>query len=247
MPSGGTAISAGLSLVGINEGRKASKRAAGADAAALELQAERDRFNREQVELTNQFAIEDREDIISRRDRARGLYDPLEEQILERAQEGPDYEGAMARSDADVTQAFDRQRGMEERRRQRFGVNPSSGRTMAEERRLGTEETAQRVMGRQRARDIEDDRDWARKLAAMGMGNIRNATPTTVMQQLGVSGEAGAQSQIADQYRADASGAFQFGGTLAADAINYASQAQTGTGMTRPTSSASTLNTWRTR
>ncbi len=245
MPSGGTAVSAGMSLISGKKADKSASRSRKLDRQALELERERDRFNREQVETTNRLALEDRADIIDRRGRARELYDPLEESIVDMAMEGPQYEEAMARSDADVAQAFARERGRQQREAFAYGIQPGSGRFAAESRRMGNEEILQTVQGRERARRIEDDQDWARRMAAMGSGNMRNVTPSVQMQQLGVSGESGVRQRMAAGERAESAAGWGLAGKFAADAVRYAQPDPDA--FTRPTSTASTLNTWRTR
>lgn len=226
MPSVGTGISAGLSLL---SGKKASDSASSSralQAAQLELQQERDAFNREQVEEMNKYAREDREDMITRRERARGLYDPLQESVLELAQEGPDYIGAQARSDADVAQSFAMQKDQARRESQRYGVNPGSGRRQAEQRRWGNAEALAKVYGRDRARRKEDDKDWSRRIAALGTGNVKNTNASTQLAQLGVSGASGVLGEQAASESANAAGGFALAGNLAADAVDYYKQSQ---------------------
>lgn len=223
MPSASTGISAGLSLIGINEGRKASKRAGDASDAQLQLMMERDKFNKDIIKKANKLALEDRADFIERRQRERDLVDPVQEAIISEAMapiEGK-VRAAEARSDADVAIAFGVQRERAKRDRQRYGVNPAAGAMMAEERRFAGAEALAQVSGRTRARLAEEDKDWARKIAAYGTGNIRNAQASTSLQQLGVPGAAGVQGQIAGQEASSAAAAFGLSGKLAADAARY--------------------------
>jgi hypothetical protein len=220
MPDWGTGIKSGISLWSANEGRKSAANSNDLAAAELQLEIERDKYNVKQVEQTNKWAKKDRKDFIGRRDRERGLLDPIQEGIVDRANKGPDFEGAAARSDADVSQSYGLQRDRQRRESQRYGVNPASGRRASEDRRFGNEEALAKVYGRNRSRLQEDDRDWARKIAALGTGNMRNASPNTNLSQLGVSGAAGvygAQSLAAGQ---NSGAAFGLAGKLFADAAD---------------------------
>lgn len=169
----------------------------------------------------NEWAREDRADIMSRRDRARGIYDPLEESIVDLATAGPDYAGAMGRSDADVAQAYGVMREQEGRRRQRYGINnPYGGSTGEAARRIGNAEALAKVAGRNLARLQEDDKDWSRRIAAMGSGNMRNANASTQLAQLGVSGASGVLSDMSSAAGANAAGAASFGGKIFADTMS---------------------------
>jgi hypothetical protein len=249
MPDFSTGISTGLSLFSASEGADAANEASSIEEAQLQYEIERDQFNREQVEQMNLWTEEDREDFMSRRDRERGLLDPVQEGLVDRAMEGPQYEEAAARSDADVRQAYGLQRDMERRRQQKYGIHVGSGARMAESRRLGNEEALAQVQGRERARISEDDRDWARKLAVMGTGNQRGAQANANLAQLGVGGVTGIMGQHAQGYRNEAASAFSLFGKTAADAgRGFDRSFSSGTdAFTRPTSPASTLNTWRDR
>lgn len=232
MPSWVTGISAGMSLLSGKKGSDEASRSRSLQGRQLAIEAERDKFNRSQVETQNEYSLEDREDILRRRKRERGLFDPIQESIASLAQEGPDYEGAAARSDADVAQTFGVARGSEERRQRSYGVNPYSGRDSEGSRRGFNQEALAKVSGRQRSRVAEDDKDWSRRIAAMGMGNMRNVTPTTQLQQLGVSGASGVVGQMAADSGANAAGAFQLAGKLGADALSaYSARPKTQPGV----------------
>jgi len=224
MPDWVTGISAGMSLLGVAGGKSASDKSGSLSAQQLQIERERDAFNREQVERNNEYAYEDRRDVIDRRERERGLFDPIQESIVDLAKKGPDYAGAAARSDADVAQTYGVARGAAERRERSFGVMPGSGRSGESARRGFNEEALSKVGGRARSRVVEDDKDWSRRIAAMGMGNMRNVTPTTNLQQLGVSGASGVLGGQSDAAGANAAGAFSLAGKFGADALKYASR-----------------------
>lgn len=191
----------------------------------LQLEIERDRFNKGIVEEGNEFSREDRQDIIDRRTRARGMYDPLEGEVLDLARAGPDYARAESISDADVASTFATGRGQEERRQRRYGVNPYSGRSAEQGRRNQNAEALAKVGGRASARAREDDKDWSRRVAALGMGNMRDVTPSTSLQQLGVSGQSGVLKDMGASAGAEAAGAYSLAGKLGADALSYANKA----------------------
>lgn len=227
MPDAVTGITAGVSLFSANEGRKAAKRSGSLEEAQLNLQLERDQFNKEIVEQANELALEDRADFIERRQRERDLVDPVQEAIVGEAMapiEGK-VRSAQSRSDADVAIAFGVQRDRSRRDRQRYGVNPAAGVMLAENRRMAGAEALAQVQGRTRARLAEEDKDWARKIAAYGTGNIRNAQTSTQLQQLGVSGAASTYGQMAGSAGDNAAAAFGLAGKLGADAIEYGRQA----------------------
>lgn len=226
MPSWATGISSGLSLLSGKKGSDEASRSRSLQGQQLAVEQERDRFNRAQVERQNEYSYEDRQDILSRRDRERGLFDPIQESIADLAQQGPDYAGAAARSDADVAQTFGVARGAAERRQRSFGVNPYSGRSAESSRRGFNQEALAKVTGRQRSRIVEDDKDWSRRIAAMGMGNMRNVTPTTQLQQLGVQGQSGVLGTMSADSGANAAGAFSLAGKLGADALSYANKSK---------------------
>ncbi len=217
---GFAAASLGMSVISGISGAKSAKKSRGIDQDRLNLERERDNFNRGIVEESNVFAKEDRDYFVDRRNREESMLDPIQRGLVDRANEGPDFEGAAARSDADVSQAFGVQRQTERIRRERYGINPASGVAAAQSRRVGNSESLARVQGRNRSYLQEDDRDWARKIAALGTGNMRNATPATQLGQLGVSGASGVMRDISGGYADNAAGAFGLAGKLFADSRN---------------------------
>jgi len=217
MPSVGVGITA-FSAV---SGARSAKKSRSLDAQRLALERERDAFNKGIVEEQNQYGREDRDYFKDRRDREESMLDPIQQGLADRANEGPDFEGAAARSDADVAQAYGMQRGQERRRRERYGINPASGVSAAESRRVGNAESLARVHGRNKSYLQEDDRDWARKIAAYGTGNMRNASPNLSLAQLGVSGASGVLGDMSKSEGDNASGAFGLAGKLFADSGGF--------------------------
>jgi hypothetical protein len=220
MPDVGGAITGAVSLFSANEASESADAADQLRYEQLQIERERDEFNRDQIERMNRWTAADRRDFRQRRRRERRLLDPVQEGLVERAMEGPDFEGAMARSDADVAQAYGLQRDQMQRYNQRYGVNPSSGRQAWTNLRVGNAEALARVHGRNRARLQEDDRDWARKVAALGTGNMRNAQPSAQLAQLGVSGASGVYDRMAANEALNAQGAYELSGKLFADTMD---------------------------
>jgi hypothetical protein len=220
MPDVITGVMAGASVYSAFKGGQAADASGESQDMATQLEIERDEYNKEIIEESNVFSREDRSDVIARRERERGIYDPLQENLVDQAMQGPDYKGAVGRSDADVSEAYGVERGKQRRREQRYGVNPASGRTRESEVRGGNAEALAKVGGRNRARLNEDDRDWARKLAALGTGNMVNATPGSNLTQLGPSGAAGAYAGQAQTQGANAAAGYSLAGSLASDAVN---------------------------
>lgn len=221
MPSGGGAISGIASIYSARQGAKSASSARGLQRDQLRHEQERDKFNRKQIEEMNRWAREERTDALGRRERARGMYDPLEEEILMEAMEDPEaaVTRAQARSDADIRQQFGVAREMEARRRGRYGIRPESGRDLAMNRRMNAAEALATVYGRDQARRSEEDRSWSRRLATIGMGNARDATISTNLQQLGQSGQSGVLQQMAGAEGRNAAGAFALAGKLASDSV----------------------------
>jgi len=213
MPSVLTGISAFSALSGSKSSRKSNK----LSAQQIELARERDDYNKDIVETQNQYTEDDRGYYEGRRDREEGLLDPIQEGLIARANEGPDYEGAVGRSDADVSQAYGVERGKEQRRMDRYGVNPSSGKAGSISRRLGTSEALAKVHGRNKARMQEDDRDWAKKIAVLGTGNLRGTTGPRQLTQLGAGSTSAALGDASNTQARNAAGAFGLAGKTFAD------------------------------
>jgi len=235
MPDFVTGAMAVTSLISAKAGHDAANRSNDTASQSLAFERdklaydkERDAFNRGIVEQNNQINLQehsaDRNYAIDRRDRNDRLIDPIQEGIIARANQGPDFEGAASRSDADVAQAYGLQREQEMRRQSRYGINPASGVAGANAQRLDNAEALARVHGRNRSRLQEDDRDWARKIAALGTGNKYNTMPGLNMQQLGASQTTSGVSNTLNNQSANqasnASGAFALSGKLFANAAD---------------------------
>jgi hypothetical protein len=198
-------------------GAKSAKKSRKIDQQGVDIARERDAYNKDIVEDQNRFTREDREYYDTRRTREEGLLDPIQEGLVERAAAGPDYEGAISRSDADVEQAYGLTRAEEQRRMDRYGINPASGKASSISRRVGNAKALAKVYGRSKARRDEDDRDWARKIAVLGTGNMRGTTGPRQLTQLGVSQTGPALDRASGTASSNAAGAFGLAGKLFAD------------------------------
>jgi len=149
----GAAIGAAASVIGGNAARGQANKMARKAGKQYEQAGE-------QYDLLGGYA----DDWMSRYDE---LYAPIEQGLAEQVQAGPDYEGVGGRAATDTTLAYDRAQQGEQRRLQRYGIDPSMGRgqTGSELDRARTE-----VMAKNRAYDREEDKDWARKMTFTQMG-----------------------------------------------------------------------------
>jgi len=88
-------------------------------------------FMKDQAAISNEWAAEDRS-------RYKSVFEPLQDQYISEALQGPDYdgvEGAITRAGADARRQFSMAQGQEERRLAAAGVNPASGRSREATRR----------------------------------------------------------------------------------------------------------------
>lgn len=142
---------------------------------------------------------------------------PIEDQIVTEAQAGPDYEGAMGRSNADVAQSFDKAQGINERNMQRYGIDPSSGRYGAQRDQYATNRALAEVGGRNQARAQEDDKSWARRLTALDIGKGNRGDAINAMGSAAGNYQnyaTGMQSQANQAANSASKGVQTFGGQL---------------------------------
>lgn len=153
------------------------------EAAMLSAQTGQDflAFMRDQAAVTNDWAETDR-------GRQQSVFVPLQDDYIERAQQGPDYDavaGDVRRAAADVTNAFEGAQGQEQRRLSAMGVNPASGRGLEATRRsemsqaLATAgaKNSTRLSSRARA----EAQDEARRANAINLGSGLAVNPATSM------------------------------------------------------------------
>ena len=177
-----------------------------------------------QAATSNAWAAEDRE-------RYQTVFQPLQDQYIAEAQEGPDYAGVQTdvdRATADVRSAFDQQQAQQQRSLTAMGVNPASGRSMEANRRSGIAEAAATASAanttRQTSRAAAEAEADAKLTNAINMGSglaVNPATSLSLSNSATSSGYNGAMSgnssmaSILNQ---------QYGNQLAAYNTNQATQ-----------------------
>lgn len=139
--------------------------------------------------------------------RFQDIYGPVEEALGEEVQEGPDY----GKTSTDVARAFDKNRGITERRMGRYGIDPSSGRFAGMEQEYGI----QRARGEVDAMNREEDKQFARRLAFTQTGR---GIPATAMA--GLSRASSSFGNIAEMYNKQATSSGGAAGYWAGKAID---------------------------
>lgn len=144
------------------------------------------------------------------------LYRPIERGLAERVQEGPKYERAEGIATADTAMAFDKARQIEDRRLQRYGIDPSSGRYRSRGRQYDLGRATTEVQARNTARRQEEDLDWARKMTftKMGRGLETAAVGAKGVAGSGYSGVGGRYFGLADKYGSSAGRGFSTAGKI---------------------------------
>lgn len=94
---------------------------------------------------------------------------------------------------ADVTQAFATERDAMGREMGRYGVNPSSGRFVGTQRRMGLAEAGAKAGAMTRERRAVDDESYSRKLNVLGL-----ATGQGAQAKEGLASAAGGMHSIAN-------------------------------------------------
>ena len=94
---------------------------------------------------------------------------------------------------ADVTQAFATERDSMAREMGRYGVNPSSGRYVGTQRRMGLAEAGSKAGAMTRERRAVDDETYSRNLNVLGL-----ATGQGAQAQQGLASAAGGMQGIAN-------------------------------------------------
>ena len=206
--TGAAVVGAGAALwsasESANSGRKADKRAkeaaeAAAAIAGKEAQLAEDQWN---------YYLD--------------TYRVAEESIVEEAMAEPDYEGAAGRATADVAQSFDRSGDISRRNLTRRGIDPSSGTAIDVSRRTGTDRALAEVGARNISREQEDDKSWARRMAAVGLGKGIPGQAASLMSSAGAGyGRASDRaSREATGYAGSAGRGVQAAGNFIQQGIN---------------------------
>lgn len=126
-------------------------------------------------EENQKLAVEDR-------NRFRTTFGALEDRMVADAEafdSQAQQEVAAGKANADVIQAYDKQRGMNRRALMSFGVDPTSGKALAEERRTGVTQAAVSAGAQNKARDDTRNLGWARKLDVTSLGRGLPAQAST--------------------------------------------------------------------
>lgn len=209
MPDIITGIMAGTSLFGASKSASAANKATAAGEASAALQ----------------YDIADRQMNIAEDQWQHYLdyFQPIEEQLAQQADRAPDYEGAASKASADTAQAFDKNVGITERSMGRYGVNPNSGRFAGMENQFALGRAAAEVNARNNARNTEDDKAWARKLATVELGKGLGSNASSALSGAASNANSSAQMQfgIANQKAQEASRGFQTFGQQLPGIINY--------------------------
>lgn len=137
-----------------------------------------DKVVRQQMDIADQnqaLAVEDR-------NRYRTTFGALEDQMVQDARNYDSLaqqELAAGKANADVIQAYDKERDMNRRTMMGFGIDPSSGKFAGEERRTGVLQAAAQAGAQNTARDNVRNMGWARKLDAVSLGRNLPANAST--------------------------------------------------------------------
>ncbi|WP_104019132.1 tail fiber domain-containing protein [Roseovarius nitratireducens] len=144
-------------------------------------------FMREQAKISNKWAEDDRS-------RYKSVFEPLQDQYINEALQGPDYDevaGSVRRAGADARRQFSLAQGQEERRLAASGVDPASGRSREATRRSELTEALGVAGARNTTRITEraraEDRADAETANAINMGSGLAVNPAT---SLGISNSA---------------------------------------------------------
>jgi len=204
----GAVIGGALSLIGAKQASDASKSA----------QAQQGQY------MDRQTAVAEKQQNIADEQWQRFLdvYAPLEDQIVAEAQQAPDYAKAEGWATSDVNKAFAQSEAATARAAGRYGLDPSSGRYSDMRRVTELDRAKAEVGARNAARQQEDDKMWARKIAASSLGRGLPATATSTLGQAGQTyGEqAKTYGEQATQYGMQAGNAMGAAGYWAGRAVD---------------------------
>jgi len=138
----------------------------------------------------------------------------------------------MGESTADVAMAFDKRRGQTSREMGRYGIDPSQSRFDERQDEIGREKALAEVSGRTGARrksEADDDKNFARRLAAISTGKEIPGQAGAVMGAL--QSGADAYSADASRSRQGASASYGMAGQLVARGVDaYNATPDTGVG-----------------
>lgn len=204
----GAVAGAAISYLGAKESADASEAAMAQQGRAADRQAE---------------VAERQQDIADEQwERFKEVFAPLEDEIVASAMEEPDYAKAEGRATADVQGAFARSEEATARAAGRYGLDPSSGRYDEMRRVNALDRTKTEVQQRNLAREQEDDKAWARKVAASSLGR---GLPADARAGLSAAGrtygdQAGMYGRQAQDFASQAGSGMQAAGYWTGRAID---------------------------
>lgn len=146
--------------------------------------------------------------------RYKDTFFPVEDAIVEEAMKGPQYGLAEGRASADVAQAFDKSNAITQRSATRYGIDPSSGRFADVMTKGNNRRGLAEVDAMNRSRMAEDDKAWAKKLAAVELGKGLPAQSASLMNSAsaGYGNAASNMYGMAGQYANSAGKGMQVAG-----------------------------------
>lgn len=147
------------------------------------------------------------------------VYGPLEDSIVAEAMEEPDYAGAAGRATTDVRKAYGTAEESRRREMGRYGLDPSMGRSTSMIDKGKRSEALAEVGARNLARQTEEDKSWAKKIAAASLGRGLPADAAMMM-----SSAASQYGQQAGVYGQQAQAGYQAGGYWFGRGLDYWSQ-----------------------
>lgn len=164
------------------------------EAALLSAQTGQEALDwmKEQAQITNAWAEEDRA-------RYKGVFEPLQDEVIAEAQTWDSPQRRQARADqaaADVTLAGAQQQTARQRQAMAMGVNPASGRFANAEVKAGQGTALQSAGARNLARRSVETEGVNRRAAAAGLGSGLQVNPGT---SIGLSNSAVAGGTSAAQ------------------------------------------------
>lgn len=164
----------------------------------------RDRINALAIEVQEGFIKDsemNRSDAADYRDYNQTVFRPLEKSIVKDAQ---DYDTAGRREAeagkglADVRQAFDTQRQISLRDKERMGVNPNSGNAMALNDQMATQEAIAGANAMNQGRTRAEMTGKAMKMDAASLGRNLPSNQATSMQLAGQAATGGLNAELAN-------------------------------------------------
>lgn len=122
--------------------------------------------------------------------RQRKTYEPLNRRIVQSAELNPD--DLVDQASIDTGQAYNKARGIQDRRLSRMGVDPSSGKFQGLQQQLSLAQAAAEAGARTRARRTGRRESFGRQMQAASLGqNLSGQALSAMRSGAGLSGQAG--------------------------------------------------------